>query len=378
MRSFWLTLFALLALCAPTVAQNTASEYAKEMQKGYDFLTNGKLDEGIASMKRCLELVPNDAGAAYNLACAFSLKKDADTAFDWLDKSFTWGFVFIQVANLTWPDTDKDLDFIRTDPRYAKCMDKQKAMAKAAEEVYSKPVVYIPEAIKAAATMPLLIVLHEEGQTAIGAFEKGPWKKLADELGSALILPSAKVPVKIFPELAPKDGMQWYVGLGDYQTNYWKYEKTVADAVSAFKKEHKLEPTRVFIAGEGQGGMVAMNVALFSPGLYKGALALSGVPNLKLAETKLPTAAKNGVKLAVLWNKAHVYGLGDDAAQIEKTATDLGAVFKKLGFTATVSTFERKPDDAEQVYALLKSTLEGFAVAAAPTAPPAEAGTTNK
>jgi predicted esterase len=376
MRSLWPTLLFLFALCTPSLAQNQADEYAKEMKKGYDALVAKNYDDGIASMKRCLELVPNDSSSAYNLACAYSCKNEADTAFDWLDKSVTWGFGFILTANLTWADGDKDLDNIRADPRYAKCMEKQKAMAKTVEAYYSKPVVYIPEAIKAAAAMPLLVVLHDSGQTAAGAFEKGPWKKLADEIGSALILPSGKLPTKIFPELSPKDGMEWFNILSDYQENYWKYEKTVSEAVTAFKKEHKLEPTRVFIAGEGQGGMVAVNVALFSPGLYKGAITLSGLTNLKLAETKLQTAAKMGMKLAVLWDKARVFGLGADAAQVDKTATDLDGVLKKIGFTATVTSFTRKADDPEQVYGMLKGALDGFAAAAA--AAPADPGATNK
>jgi predicted esterase len=374
MRTFLATLLVCLASLAPVFAQGKGDDYNKEQRKGYEALTAGRLDEGIASMKRCLELLPEDSTSAYNLACAYSLKKEVDTAFDWFNKSIDWGFLFAASTNLTWPDTDKDLDNIRADPRYAQAMERIKAQAKKAEEYWSKPIVYVPEAIKSAETKPLLVVLHASGSTKDQAFEKGPWKKLADELGTALILPSAKLPVKFKPEVAPQEGMNWTAVdfYGGQAT--WRYEKPVDDAVSAFKKEHKIDPAKVWIAGEGEGGTVAFDIAVSKPGFYKGVLVVCGAPALNIAQAKPATAGKMGQRAYFLFDNQSVYGL-EDAAQIDEVAKGLDGAFKKAGLAATIERFDKKADDPQQLEKLIANALKTLSTPA-PAAPsqPVEAG----
>lgn len=370
MRSFLAVLLVCFVMLVPAFAQAGTSEYDKEQRKGYEALMAGRLDEGIASMKRCIELKPEDATSAYNLACGYSLKKELDTAFDWLNKSFDWGFGFSQLNNLTHPDNDKDLDNLRTDPRYAAAMERMKAQHKAAEEYWSKPIVYVPAALAGAETVPLLVVLHAEGSTKDMAFEKGPWKKLADELGSALILPSARVPKVLKPEIAPAQGMSWF-GF-DYGTSTaWKYEKPVNDAVDAFKKEHKVDPTRVYIVGEGQGAMVAFNIAATKPGFYKGVVVLSGLPALQLAQAKLPNAIKAGQRAHFAFD-AQPYG-ADETVKVDEVAKVLEDQLKKVGMAATFERFEKKPDDPAQSYEIVAKALKSFATPL-PAAPPAEGG----
>lgn len=374
MRSFLAVLLVCLVSFAPAFAQRS-DEYNKEQKKGYDALMAGKLDEGIASMKRCLELSPEDPTSAYNLACGYSLKKELDTAFEWLNKSFDWGFGFSQLNNITHPDGDKDLDNLRADPRYAAAMERVRGQAKKAEEYYSVPIVYVPAALATAETKPLLVVLHAEGSTKDMAFEKGPWKKLADDLGTALIVPSARVPMVLKPEVAPAQGMTWF-GF-DYATaTAWKYEKPVNDAVDAFKKEHKIDPTRVYIVGEGQGAMVAFNIAVTKPGFYKGVIAISGLPNLQLAQAKLPNAIKAGQRSHFALD-AQPYTGGGDTSKIDETAKLIEDSMKKAGMAVTFERFEKKPDDPAQSYEIVAKTLKAFATPA-PAAQPAEAGADKK
>src|SRR3982750_4229279 len=64
-------------------ATDTARKYAEEFQRGYDALKAERWAEGIASMKRCLELAPEDPTSAYNLACASARQGQVDAGVEW-------------------------------------------------------------------------------------------------------------------------------------------------------------------------------------------------------------------------------------------------------------------------------------------------------
>jgi tetratricopeptide (TPR) repeat protein len=82
---------------------------------GYSLHVLGKLDEALKAHAKAAEF-PQTAGiASYNAACAYSLKKEPDKAFEWLDKAIAAGF-----AAANYMDTDTDLDNVRSDPRFAK------------------------------------------------------------------------------------------------------------------------------------------------------------------------------------------------------------------------------------------------------------------
>jgi predicted esterase len=306
-----LSVLAALFTCAPLAAQ-AEDEYTREFRRGYDALTSGRYDEGIASMKRCLEMRPDDSTPAYNLACAYSLKKEPDPGFEWLGRAVDLGFVFTRTDNLAMlASTDKDLEHLRADARFAALLERCKAQHAAVDAYTAKPIVYVPAALEKAEFTPLLVVLHENGDTKEGAFANGPWKALADELGYALVIPSGKTPLHFAPEVDPSKGMAWFASAADYETNFWKYEKPVEDAVKALRKERKLDPQRVHIVGVGLGAVPAFNIAVSSPGLYKGFVTYNGWPNLRMAGGKLSSAQKLGLEGALLYpNKP----LGDTAA----------------------------------------------------------------
>jgi len=371
MKTLLLRLALVLSalLCAPALRAQTpdADEYAREFQRGYDALVAGKHDDGIAAMKRCLELRPNDNTAAYNLTCAYALKHEPEVALEWFDKAIDWGFGFAASQNLDWPKTDKDLDSLREDPRFVAALERLAAQGKQAEEYYSKPVVYVPAALENAATTPLLVVLHDHGQTKDDAFAKGPWKQLADELGYALVIPSGKVPTQILPTVDPSKGMAWFGNITDYETNYWKFEKPVVDAVSAFRKQHKLDPTRVHLVGVGEGAIPAFNIAMSSPGLYKGVVTYLGAGNLRMVGSKAGNAVKLGLQSVWLFPSkpfGDLKGLseGDYAQFLER----LGQAFKSLGLGGGVRTIEASaPADAYAVdVAAIKAALQSFGAAA--------------
>ena len=150
-----------------------------------------KYDDGIALLMKILEQEPKDNGTAYNLACGYALKGDTDKGFEWLGKAVDWGWgtgqgtlvgSTVQTSNLEMTKTDPDLASLRKDPRWDALI----------ARISPKAATYIPEKIKAAKEMPLLVVLHDAGSTK-DQVVAGRWKAVADELGYALLAPEGPV-----------------------------------------------------------------------------------------------------------------------------------------------------------------------------------------
>jgi ankyrin repeat protein len=111
---FWIAVLIVAGVgnAAPVRGQGE-EEYRRVTELGMDALENRRLDEAISAFKRCLEVKPDDELCAYNLACAYSLKRDVRTALDWLTRSIEWGFD--DVAHM---QKDTDLDNLRGEARY--------------------------------------------------------------------------------------------------------------------------------------------------------------------------------------------------------------------------------------------------------------------
>ena len=303
-------LLMLLSTLGVALAQDGGQDFDRAFQEGINALQQGRLDDGIKAFHTCLELQPEHSASAYNIACGYSLKQEKDPAFEWLTKAADWGFGDIG-ENIALAERDPDLANVRTDPRYPEFIEGMRERKRdldefreSLESYWSKPDVYIPEAIAESEAMPLLVVLHDRGGRKEDVI-KGRWKRIADELGTALLAPSGKYALS----RKPQAGMSWFDTLEGYSERYWTFERTVSRAVNAFKKEHPLDKQRIFLAGEGQGAMVAFNVGITGPGLYTGVLGLNGIPHLQLAEPRGETAGRMGFRTHLLFERGAKYGL---------------------------------------------------------------------
>src|SRR5262245_13030853 len=82
-----------LAFAAPSPRQESPAQkpapvdFNKEFQRGVDALNSGRYDEGIAVFTSLGALQPKNSTIAYNLACGYSLKGDADHGVESLSKA---------------------------------------------------------------------------------------------------------------------------------------------------------------------------------------------------------------------------------------------------------------------------------------------------
>ncbi len=362
--------FALFA--SPAFSQETQDrqELAKRAQ---DALQAKKYDEGIALLMKILDQAPKDAGTAYNLACGWSCKGDVERGFEWLGNAVDWGWGTgtgslvntpgKQQSHAEMTRADPDFENLRKDPRFEKLLERMdkagelhKVALKKGEAYAAAPGVYIPEKAAALKEMPVLVVLHDAGSTK-DEIVQGRWKAVADELGFALLAPSGRVPTGE----EPAKGMTWFESAEEYAARPFQSEKFAIDALSLFQKDHPLDKARVVVAGEGVGGLVALRMAIASPGLYKAALTLNAAFDAKLYAEKAPNAAKMGLKVALLVEPGK---LAKDA----RVQDILGAENKSLqawGLAGEAKAFTPDAKDPGGKHALAEA-IHGLLTAPAP------------
>jgi predicted esterase len=372
--------FALLAVvhvlaAAPAPAQSRAQvdEYLKSRKKGSDLVQASKYDEATTELKHCLEILPNDASAAYDLACITSIRSQLDASVEWLGKAIDWNFGLVTEADVKHLEKDDaDLINLRKDARFAGLVDKLKARRKAVAEVVAKPAIYVPAKLEKAESVPLLVVLHDKGETCAAALEKGPWKKIADELGTAVLVPSANFPV----DADLSKGMRWFNLWYSYAKAPFEFERGIATGLDVFKKSHKVDPARLFIAGMGQGGMVAFNVAASSNGSYKGAVVYGSsilVDAGTAARAKM--AARSGLKVALIEPAGPLYCPTIDAKGADAKAADAEfAALPKfladcgLAGDGVVQKLDKKADEPDVAFHSISAALKSFLPAPEPPA----------
>jgi predicted esterase len=373
---------ALLVFSSSSFAQEK-EDYNALNQKVIEALKAKKYDEGIAILTRMLDVGTKDQrkGTAYNFACAYALKGEPDKAFEWLGKSVDWGWGQGQgqlvgaekpQSEVEMTKADPDLESLRKDPRYAKLIERMEkagelrnAALKKGEEYSATAAVYIPEKTAALKEMPILVVLHDAGSTK-DEVVRGRWKDIADELGFALIAPTGKFPVGD----DPAKGTTWFETIDDYAAKYYVYEKPVNDAVVAFKKDHPIDKAQVVVVGEGLGGLVALDVAINGPGLYKGVVSLNGAFRPEILAGRAPAAAKMGLRAELLIDTSRIPKDAAPEGGALKIAEAQNKSLQSWGLAGEAKAFTPDPKDSGDKKVLVEAIRSSLARPATEAAAP--------
>ncbi len=109
-------LFGFLPLSIPGTQQGGWRDL---FLRGNRALEEGCLDEACSVLEQALEILPEHAASAWQLAGAHALAGESESALAWLDRAVDWGGG--EVALLDW---DPDLASLRDDPRFADLLER--------------------------------------------------------------------------------------------------------------------------------------------------------------------------------------------------------------------------------------------------------------
>lgn len=381
------TFVALVVFALVARAQAPDAERIQELnQKAVEALTAKRYDDGIGLLKQVLDLLQEDKGTAYNLACAHAMKGDVDGGFGWMEKACGWGWgegagslatdLRTRLTEVQMLKTDPDLENLRKDARWAPLVAKVEANVQRHDARVAKgrayaaaPAIYVPEAIRALEKKPVLLVVHDEGSTK-DQVVAGIWKDVADALGYALVAPSGRFPIGEEPA---EKGMAWFEKTNDYIGNdrgAADVESAVHAALKAFEKTDKLDRSKLVLVGEGQTGtLVAFGAGVSSAGLYKAVLGVDGVFEPARLRAKGANAAKLGQRAALVLEAT---AFGEDAKKNEQVLAQVAKLLAEAGLgNATGYTKQADPKAraaflVEQVKALLASVPPPTPAPAAP------------
>lgn len=309
MRHFKLLLPLLLLLLMPSPgrAQNadSANYYLKQAARDYQAKDYQKAAQGyISSLKHYSE----NAAAAFNAACCFSLMNNKEAALKWLERAVDLGFYAF--------DQDPDLDNIRNTKQYKKALARAQKLDTALKQKIGAPLVILPQDYDTAKTYGLLVALHGVGSEP-----------------NNIVQALAGVPQRMGYILAAPYGVK-PMGNGGFNWDNWdQAEQKVLDAVRQVRERHRIDPSRIILLGFSQGGIYAYYIGAKNAGLFKGIIPMAGSYYSEVDQF-LPRSRENGLKICIMFG-------GNEPDDLIKSNLDAYRSFIMSGITASLTVYAR-------------------------------------
>jgi len=269
---------------------SSEDQFEASFQVGITSLQSRELPRAIDAFKRCLELDPARSVCAYNVACGYALAGDVEQGLAWLDRAADAGFG-AEESRFRVAATDPEIANLRSQARGEAILERMRLSGVRARAFAREPEVRPFSRSPDDELRPLLVVLHADGRTKLDV-ARGEWAQVADEIGADLLAPSGSFPVASEPE----KGMRWLEQPDDLLRRSAECSGSVMESVRTFLEEHPVDPERVWIAGEGAGAMVAFEVALRAPGLFRGVLLVDGPIHPDTSTDQAARAASLGLR----------------------------------------------------------------------------------
>jgi predicted esterase len=330
------------------------ADFDRTFQEGITALQSGHPRDALELFGRCHAWQPERPACAYNIACAHALQGQTAAALDWLDRAVELGFGADDVG---WAALHKDPDLgsIRGEERLARLIERLQALRRGLEGELAEPAYRAPRSPRPE-PWPLLVVLHAHGEDG-AAVLAGPWAQAADELGCALLAPSA--PLSAGGDLA--SGRKWFEDARELVEQPNRHGQRILDLVDEALQRQELDRERVFLAGAGEAAPLAFDLALRAPGRFRGVLLVDGTILPEVALDRCRRAAAFGLAVRVsIGGPEHLAGQpGPDA--LAQHAVDVEDWLARRGLDARVELHGRGAPPAQDLARSLSALLEGSA-----------------
>lgn len=321
----WRALAGTSLPAAPArLSEPEAHAFGEAFQRGVGALQAGRAASAVEAFERCAELRPGHAVSSYNLACALTLAQRRGDALVALERAVELGFGATGV-HLETARKDSDLAPLRGDPRWAELwrrMQRRHELSRA-----QQPYLFVPP--EPTQPAPLWVVLHAEGEDPV-AVGGGTWGELARSAGALLLVPPAGSAMGEDPAL----GLRWLERAEDFEREGPRHEARVLGAVRELLLVHAVDRERVVLAGEGQGALLAWDLALRFPGLFPRVVLLDGPPLPGTTRERSRTAALSGLRVEFLLGERAPARLGRPGEDPERLRRDCVEWARALGLDA--------------------------------------------
>lgn len=318
-------------------------------------------DNAIKYYETWLNADPHDEKSWYNLACAYALNGNKESALE------AWEYAI----DAGWDDSEKppkeqDLELIWSEERFKrglercaknKHLDDPKDYERNYIEMQSLGT-YIamlpPDYEESKKEYPLCVILHGRGSSEI---DHG---KLADELGREGIIyiaPRYSYPfVDVFIEYN-QEGWSGYppFDFGEDQSFHPIVENLSVDwiftCVEDAKKHYRIAGDRIFTLGHSQGAFFSLACVALHPELVKSSFAFAPyVPDFYISEKILNGIKKHKVKVYL------VHGTEDKVLEPEHSERAAKAM-KEAGIDYVFKTFKVGHSFAPEIYSFAEEWL---------------------
>jgi predicted esterase len=276
-------------------APRKSAAYRAAFQAGITFHVAGDVEGARSSFEKCIELLPGDPVAPYNMACTLALHASPLEAVGWIDRARRAGYGSslrrIEVMN-----TDPELAALRVIPEGRAALEAVVDQGQAFQEERERT--FRLEPALRSDKSGLLVLLAGEGATreSMGA---GPWPALASREGLILLAPPAPFGLGDLPQT----GQSWIDDGRTILADPRPRSRELLAHLRAALAGTTLERGRVVLVGEGLGATIALDLALLAPGLFKKVLLVNGVPHRTSSDGRAAGAVALGVEVQLVWTE---------------------------------------------------------------------------
>jgi len=306
-------------------------------------------DKALKLALQARKLLDN-AVTNYNVACMYSLMKNKDEAFKYLEIAVEKGDFPGDIVQQM--EGDSDLDFLRKDERYKEILAKAGKGGKAparrertaraggeGQKVAFEHKVTKPKSAARKKNPPLLVVLHPAGGNMESTTDG--WKKAAAKVGAVLLTPQGTRKIG--------DGKyDWGKDLDEIESN-------INSAIEMALTEHKVDRNKIVLAGYDQGAWAAWHLTLRNPDAFCGLVPVCGRCD-DLTDSAFEDDDVKDLRVFIM--------IGEDEAEgVMKANKSAARKLEKAGATVKLRTYEGvghgyPKDSTEEMVKALKFVLE--------------------
>jgi predicted esterase len=247
------------------------SDRASQAYRAKDY--QGSVREYLALIR----LYPDDAVAAFNTACCYSLLNKKKEALKWLERAVDLGFYRF--------DPDPDMANVRNTGQYKKILARALVLQAELDDKISRPVIGLPPDYDSTKTYGLMVSLHGYGSNPNNIMQG--LSGVPQKMGYIVLAPYGTHPLG-------RDRYNW--------GNRDDAEVKVLETIKTARSIYKIDPSRIILLGFSLGASHAYYIGTKNAGLFRGIIPIAGMYDSSMDQF-LPRSRENKLRVYIMFGE---------------------------------------------------------------------------